>query len=92
VARTDSVVTFTDWVDKNGRPTPYFYQLILSLFRKTGGHFDAIEEDTSMELPLGPQVGALANRVDGLESDALVPVLWSRLTELENRVRDLEVQ
>jgi len=92
VARTDSIVTFTDWIDKKGRPTQYFYQLILSLWRKTGGNFDAVEGDDTMELPLGPQVGALANRVSGLESDALVPVLWSRLTELENRVRDLEVQ
>ena len=40
MARVDAPITYTKWADANGMPTQYFYQLILDLWRKTGGSSD----------------------------------------------------
>ena len=37
MAEVDEPFSFVEWVDKDGKPTQYFYQLMLGLWRKTGG-------------------------------------------------------
>lgn len=36
MAEVDEPLTITPWVEEDGRPTAYFYQLMLGLWRKTG--------------------------------------------------------
>lgn len=40
MARVDAPITYTPWVNKDGRPTAWFYQFINSLWVKTGGSID----------------------------------------------------
>ena len=59
----DGPFTWTEWVNKLGKPTQYFYQLILDLWRKTE-NLDDTANDTALA-----QIAALRKEIDELALD-----------------------
>ena len=68
MGKADAPFTVTTWVDENGRPTRYFYQLILDLWRRTG-EYNSTDDDLDAGFPPNPLVAELSNQVSALSSD-----------------------
>ena len=63
---TDTPITFTRWVDKEGQPTQWFYLFIKSLWNKTGGSGDLTFDFESSE---ATEVAELMHQIDAVKQD-----------------------
>ena len=63
MAQVDEPFSFVEWIEKDGRPTQYFYQLMLSLWKKTGSSDTLLSSDTKAIQDIADPL------VAGLEAD-----------------------
>ena len=84
MARGDAPFTWTQWIDKVGKPTRFFYQAILDLWRRSVAN----EFPTDMVGPLA-QMKVLTERIDELE--ATTPLInMATVQNMANRLEMLE--
>jgi len=66
MAKYNAPITYTQWADKEGKPTPWFYLFIKDLWERTGGFSDEVEGDGSAS-STPALLATLAIRLDELE-------------------------
>jgi len=86
MAKYNAPITYTQWADKEGKPTPWFYQFIKDLWERTGGFSDGVEGDGGADATHA-KIANLGGRLDELEQ---MPVL--NFGDIIKRLEDLEQQ
>jgi len=99
VAKVDPPLAGVKWINENGMPDQYFFQLILDLWLRSGGTTDLVENVPNAGAMLA-RVQGLTDRLDDLEAEprnntiVIQPEPEPRqyLASLEQRIEDLEQQ
>ena len=89
MAKVDIPLTVNKWIDtETGKPTRFFYQFVLDLWKRTGGSTDEIEVTADFQIFAPAQVSDLEKKIDQQTNDLTI-VLAARVAQLESQVEEL---